>query len=176
MGPWSRAGSPEPLALLSQDEGRVDKSWGCGPVSVGPRVARCEGFAVVAGGVGAGVVGTSVTGARRGPGPLPLPPGHRRLSVLLQGRPEPLGPRLSCRGRRADCSLHCVFPGPTFPVCSGPPTSRHLGKWNSAPRCVGQRHLCCVFGVVLIVKGKDKGSVSLHRRIGTVVAEVLVPC
>ena len=33
------------------------------PVSVGPCVARCEGFAAVAGGVGAGVVGASVTGA-----------------------------------------------------------------------------------------------------------------
>ena len=63
MGPWSCAGSREPPALLSQDEGRVDKSWGRGPVSVGPRVARCEGFAAVAGGVGAGVVGASVTGA-----------------------------------------------------------------------------------------------------------------
>lgn len=71
-----------------------------------PRVASCEGFAAVAGGVGAGVVGASVTGGDC-PGPLPRP-SHRRLSVLLHGRPEPLGPWLSCRGWRADCSLHCI--------------------------------------------------------------------
>lgn len=119
MGPWSRAGLPAP-ALLSQDEGRVDKSWGRGPASVGPRVASCEGFAAVAGGVGAGVVGASVTGATGSWPRMPLPPSHRRLSVLLHGEARASGAVGSAAVWRADCSLHCI-PGPTFLFAPGPP-------------------------------------------------------
>lgn len=70
----------------------MGKSWGHGAVSDGSGVVRSEGFAAMAGGVGAGVVGASDWG-NGVPGPLPLGhqrlvgvmPGHRRLSVLPQG-------------------------------------------------------------------------------------------
>ena len=42
--------------------GRVGKSWGLGAISDLSGVVRSEGFAAVAGGVGAGAVGASGTG------------------------------------------------------------------------------------------------------------------
>lgn len=119
VGPWSVQGLPSPGAALT-GRGRVDKRLGTGPASVEPRVASCEGFAAVAGGVGAGVVGASVTG-RLGPGPAACAQSPESCRCCYtEARASGAVAQLPWSGG-ADCSLHCVFLGPPSLFAPVPP-------------------------------------------------------
>lgn len=123
----------------------MDRSWGHGPISDQSGVARSEGFAAVAGGVGAGVVGASVT---RGTGSWPT--AARSPEAVGAAAGEARAVRAAASGAAAQLlwaegrlksplcipwsHLPCLLRSPHFYRC--------LGKWNSAPGCVGQRHLC----------------------------------